>query len=298
MKLKLIAALSLAALLGCTGAPTLPNSAPQAQKPAPGGLSVQGVVTATIESAEVVRSTKRLLPLPLTPTAFAYMVPKAQASMIPEGVITIYVKPVEGVPNRYERTEDVVAATHITYQGSLEKLFQEVLATFGGKLGETPAMTLPPQLLPPMGGFPLIFPAGAEGALTLTLPAETALYFFQQADEDKAEFLKTVTVPESVPIPESPHLKDANITFTVTDEKGNLVPGLTSEFFTFSLSPTPDDADAPDISSPTPILEFEELSAGKYRISSIIHLMESGSLRFRVDVVNPAASTEANFYRR
>ena len=210
----------------------------------------------------------------------------------------IYVKAVTDIPDRYEALADEASATHLAYVWQSEQFYREVLATLGGRLGETPSLKLPPQLFPPLGGIPLVFPAGSEGTLTLTLPAESSLYFFTFVGGSFAEFTKTLTPPEDLAFPQAPGLKDATITFVVTDEKGNPVPGLTQDFFTFSLYPTPEDADTSDAGDVTPILEFEELAGGKYRISTLIHLEESGSLRFRVNVANPTLTSEASFYRR
>lgn len=289
MKLKLVAALSLVTLFGCSGAPILPkHGLPHAPS---SGFTVQGVVKASIESATVVASPNQILEFDLN---LILVVPLDQAATIPTEALKIHLTSDPTHENRFAITPESPTATHVAYWNASAP---PVAENFRVSRGGVAATRFSVSANGSNASVRAIFPKGSAEDLTVTLASEGSLRLVSIVSMAEADLVKVLTIPSEA-LSDLPHVKDATITFKVTDEKGEPVPGLSKDFFQLSLYETPSDTDTWYEGHITPIEAFEDLGGGRYRITNMIHGQETGSLRFRVDVVNPPATAEASFYRR
>jgi hypothetical protein len=286
MQLKLIATLSLAALLGCSGVP--PLSIPGSPDAGPRGQKVQGILSTQIESATIAPSSSQVLRAGL---AIVRLIPSTEMDAVPVGSAAVWLK-------RYDEDE-----SHYELAASLEEA--TMLAVFAQTHGQPH-----PQLSVTRGSTParsisvfdrsvyqFAFPKETSGALTLSVPTGSSLYLAVPISQVRVAFTSSYTVSEEE-LQVSSNVKDATITFKVTDAQGKAVPGISKEHFILHLYTPPAAQEDEDPGEPMPIVEFADLGDGQYRISSLVEpKTATGSLRFRIDVANPPITTEASFYR-
>lgn len=292
MHLKPLAWLSLAALLGCNGTPGLPALAPQATPSK--GMVVQGLVTVRVESASVSDSALQAV----VPTLIlARFMPLAEESRITSPQ-QAYFKRDAAHEGRYEYVEDKAEADVVAeiFQGDPTSLLSQV--TF--KRGTTPAVTADvlPFRQPPLWVY---FPKETTGAPSVTIKAGSDLSCVKLLSTP-GEGPLTIAVSSSQTLEagefsEIEGLKDAQITFKVTDSQGKPVTGVTKEFFNLFVYPKSDEYMFSR--HPRAIHTFEDLTGGRYRIThTFVPEWQSETTRFRVEVSNPEATHDATFYRR
>ncbi len=285
MQLKLIATLSLAALLGCSSVP--PLSTPGTPDAGPRGQKVQGILSAQIEDATIVSSTSQLLQAGLT---IARLLPIAEMGSLPVGSTMVWLKRYDEDESHYELAASADEATMIAV---LAQTHGQPHPQLSVTRGTTPARSI--SLFD--RAYQFAFPKETTGALTLSVPSGGSLYLAVPISMTQVAFTTSYTVPEEE-LKLTPNLKDATITFKVTDAQGKAVPGISKEFFILHLYTPPTAQEEEDPGAPMPIDTFADLGDGQYRITSLVAPeTATGSLRFRIDVANPPITTEASFYR-
>ena len=289
----LAALLPLALLTACAPAPSV--TPPQAAIPSGSApLQVQGVVTAAVE--QVVFETSPYHEVEIDSYFEPYvMVPVAERASIPADVSPRGLIPDPERNGRFTRASspDAPGVTHLGYYPDwLENFTPLLVATRGGVVATRVGYTNIGDLMR------LAFPQASEGPITITGTSATMglIRWDEDADEDGAVYREFTFDAEQVkPLADA---KDAVVEFSVSNLGGEPINGLSKEHIRFIItSPEYDDKYEADWTYPFDTLEA--LGQGKYRIRlPFSPEEESGTVRFKVEVVNPETPISATFYRR
>lgn len=299
MRLKLVALLALATAVGCAGTPTLPLADAPAGSSSQ-GPTIQGVVTAEVEAAEILPNEKQLLRV--MTFAGIFIVPVDQAATIPPDAEPKGIGPIPGDPDplHFRLVGAHETPTHLAYSAPASVDVRPLLTA---KRGESKGVWR--QHRDP-GAWQVLFPKDATGPVNIQIDPTSSYYHmvvFSTEEDSKQGIFKfaldrAVDIPDQDLTPLSGVIKEARVTFKVVDAERRAVPGIRREFFRFYAYPKPQD-DRYDYASPTDFDALTDLGAGRYRIESILLSDEEhGTMRFRVEVGNPTAVTTGNFYRR
>lgn len=290
----LAALLPLALLAGCTPAPsvTLPSGAPlSASQP----IQVQSVLTAAVERVEIVPSPYHEVEIDDYFEPFVVL-PVAERASVPSDIDPYGLIPDPEHSGRFTRvgSPDAPGVTHLGYYPDwLENFTPYLVATRGGVV----ATRIGYAENEDEDYMRLAFPQAAAGPITITATSATrGLIRWEGEDEDPvvyreftfgAEQVKTLT-----------DAKDAVVEFGVTNLSGEPINGLSKEQIRFVITTPEYDNEYED----EWVYQFDTLEAlghGKYRIRiPFTPYKESGTVRFKVNVVNPGVPISATFYRR
>jgi hypothetical protein len=306
----LAALLPLALLAACAPAPsvtTLGAVGPADSRP----LQVQNVFTAVIERTGIEPSPFHEVKIDEGFDAYI-VVPVAERASIPEGIWTDELIPDPEHDGRFTMAEDPDDAriTHLGYNAwnnwddldwndwddqvdslspMLEATRDGLVATHIG-FGRDYVMRL-------------TFPQVAQGPITVRgTTATAALVRYEGEDWEPVVYRQFTFDPAQLATVTD--AKAAVVEFRVTNASGKPFNGLRKEHIHFVMT-TPEKDEANQQANPdanheaTPFDALEAIGDGQYRIRVPFYSQkESGSLRFKVEVVSAGAPINATFYRR
>lgn len=291
----LAALLPLALLAGCAPAPsvTVPGAAaPSASQP----IQVQSVLTTTVERAEIVPSPYHEVEIDSYFEPYLVL-PVADRASIPEGTYLHGLIPDPEHSGRFTRVDspDAPGVTHLGYYPDwLDNYAPLLVATRGGVVATRIGYTDNGNLMR------LAFPQAAAGPITVKGTSPTAaLIRWEGEDEEDAVVYREFTFGAELAKPLT-EAKDVLVEFGVANLSGEPINGLSKEQIRFVItSPEHENAYYEDEDWSYPLDTLEALGHGKYRIRVPFNpSQESGTLRVKVDVVNPGVPIKATFYRR
>jgi hypothetical protein len=297
----LAALLPLALLAACAPAPsvtTLGAAAPADSRP----LQVQNVLTAVVERTGIEPSPFHEVKIDDYFDAYI-VVPVEERASIPEDIWTDELIPDPEHDGRFTMAEeeDDPRITHLGYNAydnyddfawndwddQVDSLSPMLEATRDGLVATRIGFGRDYE------GMRLTFPQVAQGPITVRGTSETAaLVRYEGENWDPVVYRQFTFDPE--PITTVTDAKAAVVEFRVTNASGKPFNGLRKEHIHFVMTTPQKDAD-----EATPFHALEAIGDGQYRIRLPFYSQqESGSLRFKVEVVSSGAAINANFYRR
>lgn len=303
----LAALLPLALLAACAPAPsvtTLGAAAPTDSRP----LQVQNVFTAVIEQTDIESSPFHEVKIDDTFEAYI-VVPVEERASIPEDS-----RPDELIPDpehdgRFTVAEDEgdPRVTHLgynaynNYDDDAGNDWDDQVDSFSPMLEATRDGLVAMRI-----GFGrneefmrLTFPRAAQGPITVRGTTENAaLVRYEGENWDTVVYRQFTFDPDQITTVTD--AKAAVVEFRVTNASGKPFNELRKEHIHFVMTtPQKDEANPDAKDEATPFDAFEAIGDGEYRIRVPFYSQkESGSLRFKIEVMSAGAPISSNFYRR
>lgn len=282
-----LSGLGILALLvaGCVPAPSVTTlrTAPAATS---SSLAVQGLLKAEIERAALEPSPYHEVVLSGDFQPFVIAPLSERARLAEHRLYGLIPDPED--PDRFTRTDDPDApgVTHLSYYPDEETTnFSPALVAERGGIAAARIGYLRSETMR------LAFPQATSGPLTVrsSSPAMGII----TGGEEETFVHRRLTFAEDLLTPLE-GAKDAVVVFTVQNLDGEPINGLTKDHIWFSLY-------NPNSSwgwGYIPFVKLEAIAEGKYRIREPYSpSMESGTIRFEVDVVNPGLPIKGTYYR-
>lgn len=279
----------LALLVGCAPAPGAMT--PQAAPPSPlTPLSVQGVLTATVEKAVFEKSAFHEVRTELFMSL--QIVPVSEAERLAGAMQIIGLIPDDANADRFgiAMSPEDEGVTHLA-GFSTPDFLKDYSHLFVAKRGGVEATRAVYENDDDGPYMRLSFPQEASGPITIEARDEGIAF----ARASETAVFRRLQIDEGA-IAELEDAKDAVVEVGVTNQNGEPIEGLERDFFKLTLSDPTKPGATPLV---VPYAALETLDKGMYRIRFPFPPMEgTGTMRFTMEIVNPALPITATFYRR